>query len=150
MSIAKRYVWFVPFFFVGAAVADTTASVLEFGLDDTLFVGDSESGAIHAYDLPGDSRARKADVAYNLLDLDGLFVDALDAEPGTVIYNDLAVHPVTTTYPLSCSSQVSQQVSSPPPCAACPIRSTSRPRPPASRCTTPRTRRTKPAHPSGR
>ncbi|MEO1319723.1 MAG: hypothetical protein AAFV30_04005 [Pseudomonadota bacterium] len=95
MSIAKRYVWFVPFFFVGAAVADTTASVLEFGLDDTLFVGDSESGAIHAYDLPGDSRARKADVAYNLLDLDGLFVDALDAEPGTVIYNDLAVHPVT-------------------------------------------------------
>ncbi|MEO1593946.1 MAG: hypothetical protein AAFS02_01725 [Pseudomonadota bacterium] len=95
MSITNRFVWLIPFFFVGAAGADTTASVLEFGLDDTLFVGDSEAGAVHAYDLPGDSRARKKDAAYNLLDLDGLFVEALEAERGSVVYNDLAVHPVT-------------------------------------------------------
>ncbi|MEL6449590.1 MAG: hypothetical protein AAFQ62_16805, partial [Pseudomonadota bacterium] len=95
MSITNRFVWLMPFFFVGAAGADTTASVLEFGLDDTLFVGDSEAGAVHAYDLPGDSRARKKDAAYNLLDLDGLFVEALEAERGSVVYNDLAVHPVT-------------------------------------------------------
>lgn len=96
MSIALRSIWLFPLLWLASSIhADTTPSVLEFGLDDTLFVGDSKAGAIHAYDLPGASRARKDDVAYNLLDLDGLFVKALGAEPGTVIYNDLAVHPVT-------------------------------------------------------
>ncbi|MEM9404372.1 MAG: hypothetical protein AAGA44_18025, partial [Pseudomonadota bacterium] len=98
MAIAARrsilIYWMV---LAGAANADehVTPSVLEFGMDDTLFVGDSVAGVIYAYDLPNTGRARKTDEAYNLLDVDGLISGALAAEPGTIRYNDLAVHPVT-------------------------------------------------------
>lgn len=77
------------------AEAPKTATVLEFGLEDTLFVADTLSGSIFAYDLPDDDRARREDEAYNLLDIDGLVIEALGAEGGTIIYNDLTVHPVT-------------------------------------------------------
>lgn len=77
------------------AAAPQSAGVLEFGLDDTLFVADSVGGSIHAYDLPDIGAAPAEDTPYNVLDVDGLVIDALGAERGTIRYNDLAVHPVT-------------------------------------------------------
>ncbi|MEL6103499.1 MAG: hypothetical protein AAFR68_19550 [Pseudomonadota bacterium] len=81
---------------VGFAHADTSAryGVLEFGLEDTLFIADSAAGTITAYDLPNDGVAPAEDRAFNLLDVDALVADALGAE-GRILYNDLAVHPVT-------------------------------------------------------
>ncbi|MEM1428978.1 MAG: hypothetical protein AAGG09_05940 [Pseudomonadota bacterium] len=78
-----------------AAEAPQYASVLEFGLDDTLFVADSAAGTVFAYDLPDVGGAPVEDAAYNLLDVDGAVEAALGADPRTVIYSDLAVHPVT-------------------------------------------------------
>ena len=62
MSLFKRqYVLLYLILAAGAADADgkVTASVIEFGLDDTLFVGDSSAGMLYAYDLPNTGRARK-------------------------------------------------------------------------------------------
>ncbi|MEJ8563573.1 hypothetical protein QTO30_21590 [Yoonia sp. GPGPB17] len=80
----------------GAAVADMPQSfgILEFGPDNTLFVADSASGAIHAYTLPSRGEAPEQDTAFNLLDVDKLVADAMGAI-GRVIYSDLAVHPAT-------------------------------------------------------
>ncbi|MEM1173806.1 MAG: hypothetical protein AAGA33_11275 [Pseudomonadota bacterium] len=92
---------FVLFSFLFCAAAATSAdapksaSVLTFGEDDILFVGDSGKGTVYAYDLPDKGRASKADVAYNVLDLDSLLIAALDADSGPIRYQDLAVHPVT-------------------------------------------------------
>ncbi|MEM6740317.1 MAG: hypothetical protein AAF646_09380 [Pseudomonadota bacterium] len=77
-----------------AAKAPVTASVLEFGLEDTLFVADATAGTIFAYDLPDAGAAPAQDAAYNLLDLDTPVEAALGAAPRSVIYNDLAVHPI--------------------------------------------------------
>jgi len=81
----------------GLAQANTlqSASVLEFALDDTLFVADSLAGVIHAFDLPNEGTAPTEDTPYNLLDVDVLIEAATGADRGTVRYNDLAVHPVT-------------------------------------------------------
>ncbi|MEM7612717.1 MAG: hypothetical protein AAF270_13610 [Pseudomonadota bacterium] len=98
MSLFKRqYVLLYLILAAGAADADgkVTASVIEFGLDDTLFVGDSSAGMLYAYDLPNTGRARKTDTAYNLRDIDRLLVGALAADAGSIVYNDLTVHPVT-------------------------------------------------------
>ncbi|MDX8348595.1 hypothetical protein SLH49_11415 [Cognatiyoonia sp. IB215446] len=80
----------------GLAHADTQPSfgVLEFGLEDTLFVSDSSAGTITAYDLPNEGTPPAEDRAFNLLDVDALVTAAVGAE-GRIIYNDLAVHPVT-------------------------------------------------------
>ncbi|MEL6953658.1 MAG: hypothetical protein AAGM12_09960 [Pseudomonadota bacterium] len=68
--------------------------ILEFGPDNTLFVADSTGGVIHAYTLPSGGNAPEQDAAFNLLDVDQLVTQALDAN-GRVIYSDLVVHPVT-------------------------------------------------------
>ncbi|MEL7218814.1 MAG: hypothetical protein AAGK01_10335, partial [Pseudomonadota bacterium] len=80
----------------GAAAADMPQSfgILEFGPDNTLFVADSTGGVIHAYTLPSGGNAPEQDAAFNLLDVDQLVTQALDAN-GRVIYSDLVVHPVT-------------------------------------------------------
>jgi len=80
----------------GLAYADTAPSfgALEFGLEDTLFVADSAAGTITAYDLPNDGVPPEEDRAFNLLDVDALVATAVGAE-GRIVYNDLAVHPVT-------------------------------------------------------
>ena len=77
-----------------AAQPPQSAGILEFGPDNTLFVADTLSGAIHAYDLPTEGPAPEQDVAYNLLDVDISVASAIGAE-GRLIYGDLAVHPVT-------------------------------------------------------
>ncbi|MEM6566412.1 MAG: hypothetical protein AAF665_18305 [Pseudomonadota bacterium] len=81
----------------GSAYAESANnySVLEFGLDDTLFVADSDAGKIIAYDLPDKGTAPAADTPFNILDLDALVADATGAERGTIVYRDLSVHPVT-------------------------------------------------------
>ena len=77
-----------------AAQPPQSAGILEFGPDNTLFVADTLTGAIHAYDLPAEGPAPEQDVAYNLLDVDLSVANALGAQ-GRLIYGDLAVHPVT-------------------------------------------------------
>lgn len=79
------------------AVAQTpqSADVLEFGLDDTLFVADSVAGELFAFDLPDTGAPPAEDQAYNLLDLDSRIEEALGAATRSIRYNDLAVHPVT-------------------------------------------------------
>ncbi len=72
-----------------------TATVLEFAQDDTLFVADSTAGTIFAYNLPDIGTPPSEDVAYNILDLDGAVEAVLGADPRSVVYNDLAIHPVT-------------------------------------------------------
>ncbi|MEM1273287.1 MAG: hypothetical protein AAGF88_05685 [Pseudomonadota bacterium] len=91
-----------------AAQADTLrqAGLLEFGLDDTLFVADSVAGMIHAYDLPNVGSAPAEDAAYNLLDVDSLIVDLIGATRGTIRFNDLAVHPVTRDAYVSLTAMV--------------------------------------------
>ncbi|MEM1264682.1 MAG: hypothetical protein AAGI50_01550 [Pseudomonadota bacterium] len=77
------------------AEAPTSATALEFGNDDTLFVADPISGTIFAYDLPDVGTPPAEDLAYNILDLDTAAEAALGADPRSVVYNDLAIHPVT-------------------------------------------------------
>ncbi|MEO1424662.1 MAG: hypothetical protein AAFV09_16005 [Pseudomonadota bacterium] len=97
----------------GVAQADTgsTYGVLEFGLDDTLFVADSAAGMIWAYDLPNDGVAPEEDKAFNLLDIDMLVAEALGAE-GRIVYNDLTVHPVTREAYASLSTTIDGQTMS--------------------------------------
>ena len=98
MSVQRRCLWLTTALLLAPlanADAPVSASALAFGNDNTLFVGDSVAGAIYAYDLPGTSRARRSDTAYNVLNLDAPVLAALNAQPGTLVYNDLAVHPVT-------------------------------------------------------
>ncbi|MEM6666144.1 MAG: hypothetical protein AAF638_07045 [Pseudomonadota bacterium] len=87
---------------VGCAAADPVevakierATVLEFGLDDTLFIADSAQGKLFAYDLPDGGAAPSEDAAFNLLDMDKRLSTAIEFDTGSLTYNDLAVHPVT-------------------------------------------------------
>ena len=72
-----------------------SANILEFGPDDTLFVADSVSGKIFAYDLANVGTAPSDDKAYNLLDVEGVISRTVSFDPDSLVYNDLAVHPVT-------------------------------------------------------
>ena len=83
-------------FMTNLALADMpqSAGILEFGPDNTLFVADSTSGMIHAYELPSDGAAPEKDAAFNLLDIDAVVGEALGSQ-GRLLYGDLAVHPVT-------------------------------------------------------
>lgn len=80
---------------VAFAEAPQNPTILEFGFDDTLFVADAASGTIYAYDLPNEGTTPAEDVGYNLLDVDGLIIEALGADRGSIVFNDLTVHPVT-------------------------------------------------------
>ncbi|MEO1399004.1 MAG: hypothetical protein AAFU56_09080, partial [Pseudomonadota bacterium] len=79
---------------LAAADAPRSASLLEFGPDNTLFIADQLSGAIHAFTLSQSGEPPEQDAAFNLLDLDLLVSDGLGAT-GRLVYGDLAVHPVT-------------------------------------------------------
>ncbi|MEM1074538.1 MAG: hypothetical protein AAF665_02755 [Pseudomonadota bacterium] len=88
------------------AEAPESATILEFGQDDTLFVADSAYGSIFAYDLPNVGTPPTEDTSYNLLDI-GTTVEALlGAETRSVSYNDLAVHPVTRQAYVSVSYRI--------------------------------------------
>jgi len=78
-----------------AAHTPISASILEFGSDATLFVADSISGKIFAYDVSDVGQAPSEEKAYNLLNVERSITRAVSADLGSVSYNDLAVHPVT-------------------------------------------------------
>ncbi|MEM7718460.1 MAG: hypothetical protein AAF222_04595 [Pseudomonadota bacterium] len=97
----------------GLAHAQTQPSfgALEFGLEDTLFVANSAAGAITAYDLPNEGTPPAEDMAFNILDLDTLVAQAIGTE-GRIVYNDLAVHPVTRDAYVSLDTTIDGQPSS--------------------------------------
>ncbi|MDR3376629.1 MAG: hypothetical protein P4L98_23145 [Ancalomicrobiaceae bacterium] len=85
-----------------AAIGLESAGALEFGPDDTLFVGDSKAGAIHAFTLsaadfkPQTSVALGKAATFEGRDLvrgvDRSLAALLGATPDQVTINDLAVH----------------------------------------------------------
>ena len=79
-----------------------SASVLEFGDDDVLFVGDVTAGAVHAFVLSPTATTSQTDVelgnSHNfegrdlVIDLDQQLADLLGTTYDQIIVNDLAVH----------------------------------------------------------
>ncbi|MEO1282352.1 MAG: hypothetical protein AAFV69_11535 [Pseudomonadota bacterium] len=78
-----------------ALESPASASVLEFGSENTLFVADSVSGKIFAYDMSDAGPAPSDEKAYNLLSIEEAISRTVSADQGSLTYNDLAVHPVT-------------------------------------------------------
>ncbi|MEO0387415.1 MAG: hypothetical protein AAF281_07775 [Pseudomonadota bacterium] len=95
----------------GMAQADLPRSsgILEFGPDNTLFLADAASGAIHAYTLPAGGTPPEQDTAFNLLDVDALVAEAIGAT-GRIVYSDLAVHPVTRAAYVSLTATVAGEL----------------------------------------
>ncbi|MEM9722512.1 MAG: hypothetical protein AAGA10_24805 [Bacteroidota bacterium] len=69
------------------------ASVLAFGPDNVLFVGDSKAGIVHAISTKGDSLTDP--VPYNFLDFDLKLAEALEMQPRDLVIQDMKVHPVS-------------------------------------------------------
>lgn len=67
---------------------------LEMSPDGTLFVADSQAGAVYALEL-GSGEAPGDAVEYRLEDLDAKIADRLGTSPRDVFIRDLAVHPTT-------------------------------------------------------
>ena len=77
-------------------LADTElpgASVLAFGPDNVLFIGDSKAGIVHALSTAGDSL--KDPVPYNFLDFDLKLAEALDMQARDLVIQDMKVHPIS-------------------------------------------------------
>ncbi|MEM1182322.1 MAG: hypothetical protein AAGM22_28510, partial [Acidobacteriota bacterium] len=74
-----------------------SATVLEFGGVDTLFVADSDGGKIFAYTLPknANTQAPTDSKPFNLTGFSNRIAESLKVDPRRLRYNDLAVHPVT-------------------------------------------------------
>ena len=74
-----------------------SATVLEFGGANTLFVADSDGGKIFAYELPKspNTQAPTDSTAYNLVGFSNQIADHLGVDPRALRYHDLAVNPVT-------------------------------------------------------
>ena len=77
-----------------ASAIPDTANVLEFGNDNLLFVANSNSGSILAYELPK-MKANTKSQSYNLEGLGSKIADKLNIDEKSIRYNDIAVHPVT-------------------------------------------------------
>jgi hypothetical protein len=67
-------------------------SVLAFGAENTLFVGDSAGGSIVAIELAATTTA-PVDTAYNLREIDRAIAGFLGVTVDQITVNDLAVHP---------------------------------------------------------
>lgn len=77
--------------------APVSLSVLEFGGANTLFAADDVQNRIYAFELqeiPDESRNLDS-IPYNLTGLGTKLSAFLDADPFSISYHDLAVHPVT-------------------------------------------------------
>jgi hypothetical protein len=71
-----------------------SAGALAFAPDGTLFLGDSKAGAIWAY--PSRATGKVADVApFLFADIDQRMGKILGVEPRRLVYNGMAVHPLT-------------------------------------------------------
>jgi hypothetical protein len=69
------------------------ATVLAFGPDNVLFIGDSKSAVVHAVATKGEQL--KDNVPFNMVDFDQLLAKKLGVEPRDVIINDMKIHPKT-------------------------------------------------------
>lgn len=70
------------------------AGVLEFSPDGTMFVGDSVSGAIYAFDLASSQQDTNG-IQQDLDDIDVRIASLLGVSPRDIAINDLAVNPVS-------------------------------------------------------
>jgi hypothetical protein len=70
-------------------------SVLEFGPDGTLFVGDSKSGAVWAIRLDGEEPRGEVEKPMRIMDLEGKLGAMMGSAPAEVMIHDLAVHPLS-------------------------------------------------------
>ncbi|MBV7331181.1 hypothetical protein KFU94_23680 [Chloroflexi bacterium TSY] len=77
-----------------------SAGVLHFGPNNELFVGDSKSGTIFAFNLEAGEPLEQPR-AYNLYDIDLQIAAALGATIDQITINDMAVHPVSSVAYLS-------------------------------------------------
>ncbi|MEO1421218.1 MAG: hypothetical protein AAFU66_09730 [Pseudomonadota bacterium] len=73
----------------------SSATVLEFADAKTLFVADPDASKIVALTLPEAGLAPDQPVGYNFADFSARVAKAIDAPESSILYNDLAVHPVT-------------------------------------------------------
>lgn len=70
-------------------------SVLEFGADGTLFVGDSKAGAVWAIRLPGEEPRGEVEKPIRIMDLEGKLGARMGNAADEVMIHDLAVHPLS-------------------------------------------------------
>jgi hypothetical protein len=70
-------------------------SVLEFGPDGTLFVGDSKAGAVWAIQLPGEEPQGEVEKPIRVMDLESKLGAMMGTDAGEVMIHDLAVNPVS-------------------------------------------------------
>ena len=69
------------------------ASVLSFGPEHVLFIGDSQGGMIHA--VATEANEVKDPVPFNYTDFDLQIAEALDISPRDLIVQDMRIHPVS-------------------------------------------------------
>ena len=74
------------------AQAPEALGALEFSPEGILFAGDNISGAIHAFDLSSETRA-KAQFEVNVYNIDAQIAAIIGTAQGNVQINDMAVHP---------------------------------------------------------
>lgn len=67
------------------------ASILAFGPDNVLFVGDSKGAKIYA--IPTKAQEMKDAIPYNMEGFDKKMADELGMEPRDIIINDMKIHP---------------------------------------------------------
>jgi len=77
---------------VNADALPMSATVLEFAESNTLFVADSDSGQIFAYQLPDIAPATRSE-SYNLEGAGTSIAALLNVAPTDVNYHDIAIHP---------------------------------------------------------
>lgn len=80
--------------FVNADAVPTSATILEFGQTNTLFVADSDSSRLFAYNLPETAKAERSE-SYNLVGVGTQIAELLGVGPSAVRYHDIAIHPVS-------------------------------------------------------
>ncbi|MEO0725482.1 MAG: hypothetical protein AAFZ63_13140 [Bacteroidota bacterium] len=69
------------------------ATVLAFGPENVLFVGDSKAGIVYA--IPTEAKELADPVPYNLTDFDRMLAKELEMDTRDLIINDLKIHPLS-------------------------------------------------------
>ena len=69
------------------------ATVLAFGPDNVLFIGDSKGAMVHA--VSTEAEEVKDPVPFNLVDFDRILAKELDIDTRDLIVNDMKIHPVS-------------------------------------------------------
>lgn len=80
---------------VVAQEAPSSATVLEFGGEDTLFVADSDAGKVHAYSLPEFEAFEGTPRSYNLNGFGAQLAEHFDINQSSIVFYDVVVHPVS-------------------------------------------------------